>query len=587
MSNLFRTRWAAIGAAVAVALGAGGGFGLARATISSGERTVLVPIESCRLTDTRTTIVDPRAGPLQPGETYVLNAHGSNGECTGIPTDAVALLLNVTALDATAPTFFTIWGDGDRPNASSLNPVPGQPATPNAVTTDLTASGEFRIFNAFGAVGVIVDVLGYYVDHNHDDRYYTQDEVDAQIAGIPGAGTSYTKAESDARFYEGTNVVLVASGGTAAENGTALRNAIDGITDASSTNPYVVRVPAGIFDIGTDNSLQMKDFVSVQGAGRYSTVIRSGGLPFGFNDDQGTVRMATGMSLADLTVRNDGGLDTDARSVLGTGDGWLIHNVRLEVTVNQADFAAGFSGPNVTGSPDTSGVIDDVEIEIFEGSGPAGFRAAAIGSVSFFGDLEALTVLDSSVVMHTTGIGIGDLAVQSSSDNLVVRDTTVELLDGGTGAGQSTFDEQIYDNVYVSVSGGSGTNIGFSNAGSGFRPQIIDSTVIVEGAGARGISTNTGFVVIRNSLIRASSIGVRANNVASVFTGTYRVENSTIDAPTAFELENGGVSANHVVRVGNSQIDATTNVSILGGNTDVKCANTHDEDFVDVMADCT
>ncbi len=188
-----RTRWATIGATIAISLGAGGGFGLARATISSGERTVLVPITPCRLTDTRSTIVDPRNTPLGPGETYTLGAHGSNGECVGIPTDAIALQLNMTALDATERTFFTVWGDGAQPNASSLNPEPGEPPTPNAVTTDLTADGRFNVFNAFGTVNAIVDITGYYVDHVHDDRYYTEAESD---------GRYYSRADSDARYYD-------------------------------------------------------------------------------------------------------------------------------------------------------------------------------------------------------------------------------------------------------------------------------------------------------------------------------------------------------------------------------------------------
>ena len=53
----------------------------------------------------------------------------------------------------------------DRPSASSLNPSPGQPPTPNAVNTQLSSGGEFSIFNRAGSVDVIVDINGYYTDH--------------------------------------------------------------------------------------------------------------------------------------------------------------------------------------------------------------------------------------------------------------------------------------------------------------------------------------------------------------------------------------------------------------------------------------
>jgi len=75
----------------------------------------------------------------------------------------VALALNVTAIGATAPTFLTVWPGGTRPTASSLNPVPGQPPTPNGVIAQLSTDGSFAIYNLAGDVDVIVDVVGYYV----------------------------------------------------------------------------------------------------------------------------------------------------------------------------------------------------------------------------------------------------------------------------------------------------------------------------------------------------------------------------------------------------------------------------------------
>ena len=134
--SLLRTRWAAVGAAVAVALGAGG-IAMVDATVTSGARTVFVPITPCRLVDTRpNSTVGPRSAPLGSADTDVVDAHGTNGDCSGIPTGAVGLSLNVTAIGATLPTFLTVWSADDaRPEASSLNPSPGQPPTPNAVTT--------------------------------------------------------------------------------------------------------------------------------------------------------------------------------------------------------------------------------------------------------------------------------------------------------------------------------------------------------------------------------------------------------------------------------------------------------------------
>ena len=185
--SLFRTRWAAVGAAVAVTLGAGG-IGLVSATSPTGASTFVPldahPVEPQTPGPSPSSTSVNRSTPLGEAETHDINAN--DGRCAGrIPAAATGLQLNVTALNATINTFLTIWPSGVRPDASSLNPAPGQPAIPNAVTTGITGAGNFNVYNNKGTVNVIVDIVGYYTDHNHDDRYYTKAQVDALIAGAP------------------------------------------------------------------------------------------------------------------------------------------------------------------------------------------------------------------------------------------------------------------------------------------------------------------------------------------------------------------------------------------------------------------
>ncbi len=189
--SMIRSRWAAVGAAVAVTLGAGG-IGFVSAT-SPSDAATFVPITPCRVIDTRPDFqVGPRSTPLGADETYDVTTTGTAGECTTVPTTATGVVLNVTATDATAPTFLTIWNtDEVQPNASSLNPTPGEPPVPNAVTTGINASGQFSIYNLAGTVHVLADIVGYYTDHHHDDRYYTETETDDRF---------YTKEQSDARY---------------------------------------------------------------------------------------------------------------------------------------------------------------------------------------------------------------------------------------------------------------------------------------------------------------------------------------------------------------------------------------------------
>jgi hypothetical protein len=183
-ASTHRTSWAAIGAAVAVSLGAGG-LGIVQATSPDGASTY-VPITPCRLMDTRpgTGQVGVQVGPLVgPDAETTVEAWGDvAGDCN-LPGDIRGLELNVTATDASQLTNLRFYPEGaDTPTASNLNPAPGAPPTPNAVTVGLNSTnGRFHVFNRFGSVHVIIDVQGYYTDHHHDDRYYTETEVDAAI----------------------------------------------------------------------------------------------------------------------------------------------------------------------------------------------------------------------------------------------------------------------------------------------------------------------------------------------------------------------------------------------------------------------
>jgi hypothetical protein len=133
----------------------------------------------------------------------------SNGNCT-IPPDATAVAMNVTAVNGTAGSFLTIWpSDIARPLASSLNWVPGSPPTPNKVDVKLSGNGMIGMFNNAGSVDLLADVVGYYQDHNHDDRYYTKAQIDAKVPAsrsitISGSAfvgvSSTTPVDTDANY---------------------------------------------------------------------------------------------------------------------------------------------------------------------------------------------------------------------------------------------------------------------------------------------------------------------------------------------------------------------------------------------------
>lgn len=165
--GLWRSRWAAVGAATAVTLGAGG-LGIANATITSGSKPVYVPVTPCRLLDTRPgTNVGPRNTPIGPNSEYEVTVFGSNGNCT-IPATASGIMMNTTVVNGSASSFLTVFpADATRPQASSMNWVANQPPTPNEIAVKLSTDGKFKLYNLSGTVDVIGDVVGYFEDHDH------------------------------------------------------------------------------------------------------------------------------------------------------------------------------------------------------------------------------------------------------------------------------------------------------------------------------------------------------------------------------------------------------------------------------------
>ena len=163
--TLVRSRWAAIGAAVAVALGAGGAGWVANAASTTPTRpSLFVAITPCRLIDTHATsgAAFLRHTPIGPGGTYTAAAWGTRGRCK-LPSSAVSLVTNVTIDGPTAASVLTVFPGGTtRPVTASMRWLAKQGPTSNSVTTALSSTGTVAFWNSAGTVNIAVDVVGFY-----------------------------------------------------------------------------------------------------------------------------------------------------------------------------------------------------------------------------------------------------------------------------------------------------------------------------------------------------------------------------------------------------------------------------------------
>ncbi len=117
-------------------------------------------LEPTRILDTRYGEGTCATGCATPGPAAVVRL--AVAAVGGVPADARAVALKVTAASATSPTYLTLYPSGTAtPNASNLFVTPGA-VTPNLVTAKLGVGGFVDIFNAAGATAVVVDVVGYY-----------------------------------------------------------------------------------------------------------------------------------------------------------------------------------------------------------------------------------------------------------------------------------------------------------------------------------------------------------------------------------------------------------------------------------------
>ena len=131
----------------------------ASAAVNAGQ-SLYVPLDPVRVLDTRSGSGAP-AEPVGPAQVRDLRV----ADGLRVPSDATAVVLNVTATQPTASSDVRVYptpaGHAAPPTVSNLNVVAGTTVA-NLVTVRLGDGGRVRLRNAAGSVHLVADLAGYF-----------------------------------------------------------------------------------------------------------------------------------------------------------------------------------------------------------------------------------------------------------------------------------------------------------------------------------------------------------------------------------------------------------------------------------------
>ena len=209
------------------------------------------------------------------------------------------------------------------------------------------------------------------------------------------------------------NIVRVHVVGTPAQNGAALLDAMAGITTNSPSNPFLMQIGPGTFDIGAA-TLNLKPWVSVEGSGLTVTYIMGEARA---NPAAVVAGSAWAGTFGRLSVKCGGsGAYCIAADISGAPT--------YAVFVRDAGFSA-FGGATLTMGARFAGPIKYL----------GGLHVGASGPIARGLVLEGWTTLDGAdvtVLNATDGLGV---SVQASNGSILRRITTYVLGNLASGSG--------------------------------------------------------------------------------------------------------------------------------------------------------
>ena len=277
------------------------------------------------------------------------------------------------------------------------------------------------------------------------------------------------------------NVITVS-----ASNGQFLHpeQAVKSITDASATNPYLVKIGPGLYPLQAQ--LRMKPFVEIEGSGIGVTRI-TGAFSSNTIDLSALIVGADNSAIRHLTLEHHGGGPHDAVGIANIKAGPRINDVKIIVS--------GTSGSSNTSygiyNNDAGVRASNVQIET------SGDNAVGLLSEFAGGEFRGLDI-------HAQARGAGKATgIENAEGAIIVSDSRVIAVGGASQVG--IFNQSAVPslrNVVVVATGAGTSGIGVQSRASTSKP----ATVFLEGSEINGnialsLDSQSSAIVTRSSLL--------------------------------------------------------------------------------------
>ncbi len=471
--------------------------------------------------------------------------------------------------------------------------------TLTAINAGIGLMGGGASGNVTLSIGSNVVVSGQNVSRLINDAgYLTRTLADALYTYSAGPGLTLNgnqfSVNTSTLQSKYANVVVVAKSGG---DFTSIQSALDSISTASSTNPYLVLIEPGVYS----ETVTLKSWVDLQGSGEDVTKITAGGTS---SLGSGTVNAASNAEVRSITIESTGG-NTYAVGVWAlNADAFKLTHVTVSVSGSTSNYGI-FSGVGTGGGATTTASISlrDSSVSATGGAYAVGLENEAycnnsLNSCATFSGQFAVTsmpsILNSSISAAnalTTSIGLHNYAwvsVANVASNLVLQDwpLMVNSTIAASGATAYGVKNELYATAGNAVSASALSaspiirNSTITSAGSTTAYGIYDSSLQAVFANRIFGSTLVETTTLQNSAITASggtqNYGVFNGPTVGFGTNWAQIDNSQITASTNTLSNTTGFTAG----VGGSHLSGGP----VSGS--VTCAGNYDENYAFYSSTC-